>query len=293
MVAQTTTTAVTPATSSGGSIISPETFRYLLYMTIIIEVCIIFFFIRLIYFFTDISLFQKTETEIEGTEGKVSQSWLSKWWAKMNNFTATVEEESKLDSGHNYDGIRELDNNIPPWWTVTFIATIIFAGIYLYRYHIAHSAPLSHEEYEIAMKEAGLEKEALLKSEANKVDENTVKMLDAAGIEAGKNTFIKTCAPCHGPDGQGIVGPNLTDDYWLHKGSISDIFRSIKYGWVEKGMKSWKDDFSPMQIAQLASYVKSLRGSNPPNAKDKQGDLYVDTPSGAVASADTSAVKSK
>ena len=88
--------------------------------------------------------------------------------------------------------------------------------------------------------------------------------------------FKASCAACHGQLGEGTVGPNLTDDYWLHGGSVQDVFKSIKYGWVEKGMKSWKEDLSPMQIAQVTSYIKSLKGTNPANAKAPQGDLYTE-----------------
>ncbi|MDP4151438.1 MAG: c-type cytochrome, partial [Bacteroidota bacterium] len=91
--------------------------------------------------------------------------------------------------------------------------------------------------------------------------------------QLGEQFYLANCATCHGKNGEGGVGPNLTDAYWLHGGSINDVFKTIKYGWPEKGMKSWKDDFSPSQIAQIASYVKSLTGSNPPNPKPPQGIL--------------------
>ena len=98
------------------------------------------------------------------------------------------------------------------------------------------------------------------------------------------------CAPCHGAEGQGVVGPNLTDDYWLHKGSVKDVFKTIKYGVPEKGMKSWKDDFSPVQIAQIASYIKSLHGSKPANAKEPQGELYKED---AMATEGTTGISDK
>jgi cytochrome c oxidase cbb3-type subunit 3 len=122
---------------------------------------------------------------------------------------------------------------------------------------------------------AAEEKEAYLKKAANKVDETTVTYLsDAASLEAGKKVFTTVCAACHMPDGGGNVGPNLTDTYWLHGGSIKDIFKTLKYGWPEKGMKSWKDDYSPQQLAQIASYVKSLQGTHPAKAKEPQGTIY-------------------
>ncbi|HSC37770.1 MAG TPA: c-type cytochrome, partial [Chitinophagaceae bacterium] len=96
-------------------------------------------------------------------------------------------------------------------------------------------------------------------------------------LEGGKTVFLQNCSPCHGKSGEGVVGPNLTDDYWLHGGGVKDIFKTIKYGWPEKGMKSWKDDLSPTQIAQLSSFIKSLRGTHPPNGKEQQGELYQET----------------
>ena len=125
-----------------------------------------------------------------------------------------------------------------------------------------------------------------MKKSANKVDENTVVYLtDATSLGEGKKIFTTICAACHLADGGGSVGPNLTDDYWLHGGGIKDIFKTIKYGWPEKGMKSWKDDYTPVQIAQLASYVKSLHGTKPGKPKEPQGVLYEEK--AAAVTADT------
>lgn len=193
------------------------------------------------------------------------------WWERINRF-ASKEEEVNLDLGHDYDGIRELDNRLPPWWLYGFYGCILFACVYMWRYHVSNSAPLSAEEYTIAVQKAELQKVAYLKKAANLVDESTVKRLTGDGdLAAGKKVFETTCFACHGKAGEGGVGPNLTDEYWLHGGGIQDIFKSIKYGWPDKGMKSWKDDFSPSQIAQIASYVTSLQGTHPANAKAPQG----------------------
>jgi cytochrome c oxidase cbb3-type subunit 3 len=159
-----------------------------------------------------------------------------------------------------------------------FYLSIVVAGIYMYRYHISHSAPLPVEELQIAMAKADIEKQEYLKKSANLVDETNVRFLgDAEAVASGKKIFDLNCGACHGSKGEGTVGPNLTDEYWLHGGSISDVFKSIKYGWPEKGMKSWKDDFSPAQMAQLTSFIKTLKGTNPPNAKARQGELFVDS----------------
>ncbi len=219
-------------------------------------------------------------TEVE----EPTESALVKWWDNLNKFRP-IQEEANIDLGHNYDGIRELDNRLPPWWLYGFYLTIIFGCIYLYRYHVAESAPLSKEEFTIAMDKAAIEKEEYLKKSANKVDENTVVYLkDATDLEAGKKVFTTVCAACHLNDGGGSVGPNLTDNYWIHGGGIKDIFKTLKYGWPEKGMKSWKDDYTPQQLAQIASYVKSLVGTKPAKAKEPQGVLFEEKAAGADSS---------
>jgi cytochrome c oxidase cbb3-type subunit III len=205
------------------------------------------------------------------------------------NQTVALEEEHTIDLQHNYDGIRELDNKVPGWWRYAFYASILFGVVYLYRMFIAETLPTQFQELEQANYIAAVQKEEYLKNAANNVDENTVTLVDASGIADGAMLFNKNCVACHGDKGQGGVGPNLTDEYWLHEGGLKDVFHSIKYGWPEKGMKSWKDDFSPAQIAQLASYVKSLSGTKPPGAKEPQGTIYTDTKSVA----DNGPVKSK
>ena len=213
---------------------------------------------------------------------------LKNLWEKLNDFNP-VEKEADIELDHNYDGIKELDNKLPPWWLYGFYATIIFAGIYLWRYHVAETGLTQTQEYELAMKHADEMKAEYLKKSANLVDENTVKMLASpADLAIGKGIFESTCSPCHGKAGEGIVGPNLTDDYWLNGGNIKDVFKTIKYGVPEKGMRSWKDDFSPVQLAQIASYIKSIHGTNPPNPKEQQGELYKEEP---AATGDSSAVK--
>jgi cytochrome c oxidase cbb3-type subunit III len=204
------------------------------------------------------------------------------------NDTVDIAQEESIMLDHDYDGIKELDNNLPPWWKYGFYLTIVIAIIYLINFHIAKTAPLQVEEYTNSIKKAEAEIAQYMKNSANNVDENTVKLLtDASDLAAGKDLFIATCSACHGKLGEGTVGPNLTDDYWLHNGSVRDIFKTIKYGWPDKGMKSWKEDFSPMQIAQLTSFIRTLRGTNPPKPKEQQGELYVEQ----SAPADSTAVK--
>lgn len=198
------------------------------------------------------------------------------FWDRLNK-SVDVEKEEDIMLDHDYDGIRELDNSLPPWWKYGFYFTILIAVVYIWYYHIGGGGPSSYEEYAAEVRSGEEAKAAYLAQSANNVDENNVKMGDAASIGAGQVLFQSTCAACHAKDGGGGVGPNLTDNYWLHKGGVADVFKSIKYGWPDKGMKSWKDDFSPRQLADLTSYIKSLQGSKPANPKAQQGELYEET----------------
>ena len=243
--------------------------------TIILLILIAFEVFFIIFFAYQSFKFIKGNTAYAAS-GSAQKSWFQTFWDKINSFKP-LEEEGKIDTGHSYDGIRELDNITPPWFTTSFLLTILFAGIYLYRYHVAKSAPLMIEEYKIAMADAEKEKVKNLAKQGNLVDENTVKMLSAADIEAGKGIFVNKCAPCHAATGgsmPGGVGPNLTDDFWIHGGSLKDVFKSLKYKKKKKGMISWKDQLSANQIAQVSSFIKSIHGSNPPGAKEPQGEKY-------------------
>ena len=205
------------------------------------------------------------------------------FWDKFNK-AATVENEHEILLDHNYDGIMELDNSLPPWWKYGFYLTIVVGFIYIYRYHVGHTGLSQNEEFVAEMQKGEEDKAAYLAQAANKVDETNVTLLtDAVAIASGKEVYVKNCVACHVADGGGSVGPNLTDDYWLHGGSITDVFKSVKYGWQDKGMKSWKDDLSPVQIQQVASYIKSLKGTKPAAPKAPQGDIYVE-----VAKSDSS-----
>jgi cytochrome c oxidase cbb3-type subunit 3 len=224
------------------------------------------------------------------------QARFMRWWAKVNNFRS-IEEEADIDTGHSYDGIRELDNVTPSWFTFAFAMSILIAIVYLWRYHVAESAPLQLEEFRMEMAAAEEAKAEYLKKQANNVDENTVKLLGEADIAAGQKIFVAQCAACHSENGAskpGGVGPNLTDNHWLHGDKMPDIFKTIKYGYPDKGMKSWKDDFSPHQIAQLSSFVHSIAGSNLSGGKEPQGNIATAaaTPADSTAApADTIAQK--
>jgi cytochrome c oxidase cbb3-type subunit III len=203
------------------------------------------------------------------------------WWASLNERVFTkavpVEKEEDILLDHDYDGIKELDNSLPPWWKWGFYFTIVVAVVYFVRFHVVGSGPTPEEEYNTEMKIAAVQLEDLRKSSGEMVDEKTVTMADAAGIAEGKQIFQKSCYMCHGSNGEGGVGPNLTDEYWLHGGSINDVFKTIKYGVIEKGMQSWEKQFSPSELKNIASFIKSIKGTNPANAKAPQGDIYTES----------------
>ncbi|MEJ6981236.1 cbb3-type cytochrome c oxidase N-terminal domain-containing protein [Pedobacter sp. P351] len=184
-----------------------------------------------------------------------------------------ISEEKDILIEHDFDGITELDNPTPAWFMWLFYATIVIAVGYMLHYHVFEWGQLQDEEYATEIREAEAEKKAYLAKSANLIDENTVKEnSDAAVISSGQAIFNTNCVACHGDKGQGVVGPNLTDNYWLHGAKINDVFKSIKYGIPEKGMISWEKTLSPKQIAEVANFINSLKGSNPPNAKAPQGE---------------------
>jgi len=192
------------------------------------------------------------------------------------NRSVSVEHEEAIVLEHDYDGIRELDNSLPPWWKWGFVATIIFSVVYMWYYHVGNG-PSSHDEYIASVEKAEQQKLAFLAKSGNVIDENNITLLqDPADLENGKTLFTNTCAACHAPDGGGSVGPNLTDDYWLHGGGIKEVFKTIKYGVKEKGMPEWQSNMTPKQLAQLTSYVKSLHGTKPAAPKAPQGELFVE-----------------
>jgi len=257
-----------PAAGSPGNIAGlSETAFYIFIAIIFVEILVIFMMLINIKFL----LKKDTDTGYHfATETKTSS--FSQWWSRFNKFKPIAEEKS-LELDHEYDGIRELDNRLPPWWLYGFYLTIIFAVVYLWRYHVAYSAPLSKQEYEISVKNADEKVKNYLAKKGETIDENTVTVLtDAADLEAGKQIFKTSCMACHKENGAGMVGPNLTDDYWLHGGTIKNMFKVIKYGY--NAMPQWQTSYSNKQIAQVASYVKSLHGTHPPDAKPAEGTLF-------------------
>lgn len=284
-----TSEAAKVVTNYGG--ISSNTF-YLFVGVIITEVVAILFLvfsIRRIY----------SELIPEKAAAAVKESKFAAIWQRLDQrlFTKAIPVEQEADHllDHNYDGIQELDNALPPWWKYGFIITIGFAFVYLLNFHVFGNGKNPTEEYQTEMADAQIAKEAYDAKNKDRIDETHIQMADAVGIQGGKTNFLANCVACHGANGEGGVGPNLTDDYWLHKGSLNDVYSTIKKGYPDKGMQSWASKFTPKEISQLASFVESLKGTKPTNGKAPQGDLYNETPavqdSAKTIIADSSSIK--
>ncbi|MFZ1749680.1 MAG: cbb3-type cytochrome c oxidase N-terminal domain-containing protein [Saprospiraceae bacterium] len=198
-----------------------------------------------------------------------------------------LDKEADIDLGHEYDGIRELDNSLPPWWVWLFYGTIIWGAVYFWYYEVSDKGPNQEQEYIASMEMAEDQKAKYLASQADAIDEKTVTLSTAENdLAEGKEIYVANCLVCHGEGGEGGVGPNFTDKYWIHGGSINNLFSTIKYGVPEKGMISWKAQLRPAAIQKVASYILAFQGTNPPNQKEPQGELY--QPGGADVSADQS-----
>ncbi len=227
-----------------------------------------------------LALKNKYQKQAALRSGKVDEhSGLRKWWSALDKkyFTraASLEKEADVLLDHDYDGIKELDNALPPWWKWGFYITVIVGVIYLFRFHITNSGPSPLQEYDKEIAAAARQLENFKKNNKEAFDEKTVTLADEKGIAEGKKIFAGTCFPCHGNSGEGnAVGPNLTDNYWLHGGSIGEVFKTINNGVPDKGMQAWGKTFSPTDVRNITSYVLSLQGTNPPNAKAPQGNLY-------------------
>ncbi len=173
---------------------------------------------------------------------------------------------------HDYDGIKEYDNPLPTWWLAIFQLTIIFGFLYFIHYQFG-GGPTLTQELDVAMK--SIEKAAAQHAPAETETENmlTTAMKDPKALELGATVFTAKCASCHGPQLGGLIGPNLTDNFWLHgKGTRLDIVKVIRKGVPEKGMPPWESLLSKEEVYGLTAYIISKKGSNPANPKAPQGE---------------------
>ena len=209
-----------------------------------------------------------------------SKGWEWKWGKKVYKKllgSRPVTEEGEIILDHNYDGIKELDNKLPPWWVYMFYITIIFGVVYLARFHVFgdYDQDLEYER-EVAAAEAAIEE--YKKTAKDLVDVNTVELLtDASDLNAGKAIFEQSCAVCHMSDGGGGIGPNLTDEYWILGGGIKNVFNTISEGGrTRKGMVSWKQTLTPAEMAQVSSYLLTFQGTTAANPKAAEGEIWID-----------------
>lgn len=203
-------------------------------------------------------------------------TWGKRMYQKLLG-SKPLEEEGEIILDHNYDGIRELDNKLPPWWVYMFYITIIFGVVYLVRFHIFNDYD-QDLEYEREVAAAQLAIEEYKKTAKGLVDASTVELLtDAADIAAGKKIFTDNCVVCHMADGGGGIGPNLTDQYWILGGGIKNVFTTISEGGRDgKGMISWKQTLKPAEMAQVSSYLLTFQGTTPADPKAPEGEIWVD-----------------
>jgi len=224
---------------------------------------------------------EQEKAETLGLRYKPTVSWWQKFLETVNA-RVPMEKEKEIILDHNYDGIRELDNHLPPWWTWLFIGTIVFAVVYVIVYHFTDSLPLQEQEYqnELTLAEAQTRKFQASQPLAV-IDENTlVYTADAESIGKGKVVYTNNaCGSCHRNDGGGnAIGPNLTDDYWIHGGDVKQVFLTVKNGVIEKGMPAWGKSMSPQDVKNVTFYVMSMLGTNPVDAKGPQGELFKPAP---------------
>jgi len=209
-------------------------------------------------------------------ENKYQFTWIKNIYKKLLG-SKPIEEEGEIILDHNYDGIKELDNALPPWWIYSFYITIIFAVVYLLRYHV-FDGPTQLDELETELAEARISIEEYKKTAKDMVDFNTVTLLtESSDLSAGKKIFNTNCVACHMADGGGGIGPNLTDENWILGGGIQNVFKTISEGGRDgKGMISWKQQLRPAEMAQVASYLLTFQGTTPANPKAPEGDIWVD-----------------
>ena len=219
---------------------------------------------------------EKAQSDYENSLSLKESTWYKDLMHKLTK-TQPIENEGALLMDHDYDGIKELDNNLPPWWVYLFYACIIFGVIYVARYDV-FGADDQEMELKKEMAQAKIDVDEYLKTAPDLMDEKTVVLLtDKENLDAGKEIFTTNCAACHRADGGGQIGPNLTDDHWILGGGIKNVFHTITNGGRDgKGMISWKGTLKPKEIQKVASYILSLQGSNPKDPKAPDGEIWVD-----------------
>ncbi len=219
---------------------------------------------------------QKAKLEEAKSLGFKESDWYKKMMKAITK-SESIENEDQLLLPHDYDGIKELDNTLPPWWVYLFYGCIVFAVVYLVRFEIM-GGDNQETELKNEMVQAKIDVAQYMKTAPDLMDEKTVTLLtDKADLAVGKAIFTANCIPCHRPDAGGQIGPNLTDNRWILGGGIKNVFHTLVNGGRDgKGMISWKATLKPKEMQKVASYVLSLQGSNPVNPKAPDGEVWVE-----------------
>lgn len=257
------------------------------YTLLILALVLLGFLLHMIRMFYGVLKVINPETETSLAERISVRKKKRSSIAQMLTGAIPIEEEYKIDLGHDYDGIRELDNPMPPWWLAFFFISIVFGVVYMFHYHVLGTGDLQEVEYAKEMERENAKVQEYLKAQAMDVDETNATMMTASDdLSKGKSLFINNCAICHKEDGRGEAGPNLTDAYWVYGNDIKDVFRVIKKG-APNGMPEHQSKFNPIQIQQVASYVLTMDYVSPENGgKLAEGDYYGEEPQEEVADPD-------
>ena len=197
-------------------------------------------------------------------------------------------DDDPLMLDHDYDGIRELDNPLPRWWLIAFFISILFSPLYIIYYHVGPGLSLD-ERYQAQIEVIQAQREAA-RGQTGDGAAYLAAAEDSERVEAGQSVYDANCAACHGAEGEGMIGPNLTDGYWMHGGSPQAIAVSIRDGIPDKGMPGWDSSLSAEDIENLTGFILSIQGSEPANAKAPEGTLYEAEPEAAVQVSDDPAV---
>jgi len=228
-------------------------------------------------------LFDQKENQ---TVALTQQQWYKTLMQKLTR-SEPVENNDLVMLNHNYDGIQELDNRLPPWWLYLFYGGIIFGVIYMVRYEIM-GADDQETEFRKEMAQAKIDVAKYMLTAPDQMNESKVtRLIESADLAKGKTIYEASCAACHRADGGGQIGPNLTDNNWIFGGSIKNLFHTISNGGRDgKGMVAWNATLKPTEIQQVASYILTLQDTNPKDAKAPEGDVWVD-PEAKVVMAET------
>jgi cytochrome c oxidase cbb3-type subunit 3 len=240
---------------------------------------------------------QRKQLEEAQSVSFTENKWVQNLLEKMTRSKA-IEQEADVMLDHDYDGIKELDNVLPPWWVNLFYATIIFGAIYLVRFHVMDEYTQAQEyDQEVAAANIEIEKNKLNSPKEEITFDKVTLLTDAESLAKGKEIYVNACAACHKADGGGIVGPNLTDEHWINGGGIKNVFKLIAEGSKNNPtMVAWAKTLGTKEVQKVASYVLSLQGTKPAGAKAAEGEKWVEEVAPKVEAAvanDTTKVAAK